>query len=79
MDASMDAGDAGGLAEMLQFLSGWPGRDPVRPGASLQAFIGSRAYGTGQLRADSGRSAFLLCGSDGEPLSGPPGGTSADD
>lgn len=40
--------------------------------ASLESFVGSRAYGTRQLRDDLARFIFLLGGSDGEPLFGPP-------
>ena len=70
---SLDSGDAAELAEMLEFLSDWLARDPVRPGASLAAFIGSRAYGTRQLQADLDRFVFLLGGSDGERLFQMPG------
>ena len=67
----LDVTDAAELAEMLQFLSGWPGRDPARLGPSLEEFIGHPAYGLGQLRDDLERFVFLLGGSDGEPLFGP--------
>lgn len=65
---SLDAADAGQLAEMLQFLSDWLARDPDRPGASLEQFVGHPAYGTAQLRDDLKRFFFLLSGSDGEHL-----------
>jgi hypothetical protein len=65
---SLDSGDAAELAEMLDFLSDWLARDPAVLGASLAAFIGSRAYGTRQLQTDLDRFVFLLSGSDGERL-----------
>ncbi len=67
---SLDAADAAELAEMLQFLSDWLARDPVRLAASLQEFVGFPAYGLPQLRADLDRFTFLLGGSDGESLFG---------
>jgi len=70
-DMKLDANDAAELAEMLQFLSGWLARDPARLSASLEDFVGHPAYGIGQLRQDLERFAFLLGGSDGEPLFGP--------
>jgi hypothetical protein len=36
----LDAADAAELAEMLQFLSQWLGRDPGRLGPSLEEFVG---------------------------------------
>jgi hypothetical protein len=36
----LDVTDAAELAEMLQFLSGWLGRDPARLGPSLEEFVG---------------------------------------
>ncbi len=71
-DMKLDANDAAELAEMLQFLSQWLVRDPGRLGPSLEAFVGHPAYGITQLRADLERFAFLLGGSDGEPLFGHP-------
>jgi hypothetical protein len=68
----LDVTDAAELAEMLQFLSQWLGRDPARLAASLEEFVGHPAYGTGQLRQDMERFVFLLGGSDGEPLFGLP-------
>jgi hypothetical protein len=53
---------------MLQFLSGWLARDPARLAASLEDFVGNRAYGLARLRDDLERFVFLLGGSDGEPL-----------
>jgi hypothetical protein len=67
---TLNAADAGELAEMLQFLSDWLARDPARLGASLEDFVGHPAYGLAQLRADLDRFVFLLGGSDGEPLFG---------
>lgn len=45
-----------------------PGSDPGRPGASLNAFAGSPAYGIQQLRDDTGRFVFPPGGSDGQEL-----------
>ena len=67
----LDAADAAELAEMLQFLSQWLGRDPGRLGPSLGDFVGHPAYGITQLRQDLDRFVFLLGGSDGEQLFGP--------
>jgi hypothetical protein len=67
----LDVTDAAELAEMLQFLSGWLGRDPARLGPSLEEFVGHPAYGLDQLRGDLERFVFLLDSSDGEPLFGP--------
>ena len=74
-DVKLDTADAAELAEMLQFLSQWLARDPARLGASLAEFVGHPAYGLGELRNDLERFVFLLGGSDGEPLFGPPGHT----
>jgi hypothetical protein len=68
----LDVTDAAELAEMLQFLSQWLGRDPARLGPSLEEFVGHPAYGITQLRQDLERFVFLLGGSDGEPLFGLP-------
>jgi hypothetical protein len=70
-EVKLDVTDAAELAEMLQFLSQWLARDPGRLAASLGEFVGNPAYGTMQLREDLERFAFLLGGSDGEPLFGP--------
>jgi hypothetical protein len=67
----LDAADAAELAEMLQFVSEWMGRDPGRLGASLEDFVGHPAYGINELRQDLNRLVFLLGGSDGEMLFGP--------
>jgi hypothetical protein len=69
---NLDTADAIELAELLQFLSDWLATDPARLGASLLAFVGHPAYGTRELQDDLHRFAFLLGGSDGEPLFGPP-------
>ena len=55
---SLDAADAAELAEMLQFLTGWLARDPVRLAASLEEFVGHPAYGITQLRQDLDRFVF---------------------
>jgi len=70
-DMKLDANAAAELAEMLRFLTGWLARDPGRLGPSLEEFTGHPAYHIGQLRQDLERFAFLLGGSDGEPLFGP--------
>jgi hypothetical protein len=56
------------LAELLQFLSGWPARDPGRLRASLADLAGNPAYGTAQLREEPDRLILLLGGNDGESL-----------
>jgi hypothetical protein len=66
---SLDAADAGELAEMLQFLSQWPARDPGRPGASPAEYVGQPAYGITQLRQDLDRFVFLLGGDGKSPFS----------
>jgi len=74
-EVKLDTADAAELAEMLQFLSQWLARDPARLGASLTELVGHPAYGLSELRNDLERFVFLLGGSDGEPLFGPPGRT----
>ena len=69
---SIDTADAAELAELLQLLAGWLASDPGRLGASLLQFIGHPAYGTSELQGDLNRFAFLLGGTDGEELFGPP-------
>ena len=71
-EMKLDVNDAAELAEMLHFLSHWLARDPARLGPSLADFVGHPAYGIAQLRQDLERFAFLLGGSDGEPLFGLP-------
>src|SRR5215469_12639979 len=46
-------------------------QDPGRLAASLAQFAGHPAYGLGEPRGDLERFAFLVGGSDGEPLFGP--------
>ena len=67
-ETSLDACDAAELAELLQLLRHWLTRHQNQLGASLEAFIGSPAYGICQLRNDLDRFTFLLGGNDGEPL-----------
>jgi len=71
-EVKLDVTDGAELAQMLQFLSQWLGRDPARLGASLEDFVGHPAYGITQLRGDLERFVFLLGGSDGESLFGLP-------
>jgi hypothetical protein len=47
-------------------------RDPARLTASLEEYAGHPAYSIQDLHGDLERFAFLLGGSDGEPLSGLP-------
>jgi hypothetical protein len=68
---NLDAADAAELAGLLQFLAGRLASNPARLAASLRAYTGHPAYGLEQLRSDLDRFAFLLGGSDGEPLFGP--------
>jgi hypothetical protein len=70
-DVTLAPADAAELAEMLQFLSDWIGRDRDHLEPSLESFAGSPAYGTRQLRHDLARFIFLLGGSDGESLFDP--------
>jgi hypothetical protein len=62
---TLDAGDAGELAEMLSFIGDWLTRDP-RLQASLADFAGHPAYGIQHLRDDLDRFILLLGGSDTE-------------
>ena len=71
-EVKLDVTDGAELAEMLQFLSQWLGRDPARLSASLEDFVGHPAYGLAQLRGDLERFVFLLGGSDGQSLFGLP-------
>jgi hypothetical protein len=70
-EVRLDVTDAAEPAEILQFLSQWLTRDPVRLAASLEEFVGHPAYGIQQLHGDLERFVFLLGGSDGEQLFGP--------
>lgn len=66
--ASLDAAEAGELAEMLTFCGDWlagPDRDLLA--ASLRRFAGTGGYELPALQADLARFAFLL-GDDGEAL-----------
>ena len=69
-EVRLDAVDAFELAELLQFLSQWLGRDRGRLGASLGEFAGHPACNVGELRRDLDRFTFLLGGDDGEALFG---------
>ena len=71
-EVKLDAADAAELAGMLQFLSGWLARDPARLAASLEEYVGHPAYGISQPHDHLERFIFLLGGSDGEALFGPP-------
>ena len=68
---SLDAGDAAELAELLRFLGDWLAAEHDQLDSSLQRFVGSPAYGVGQLRGDLDRFTFLLRGDDGETLFNP--------
>lgn len=68
---NLDTTDAVELAELLQFLNDWLASDQDAVAASLTRFVGARAYGVDQLRADLDRFAFLLGGNDGERLFNP--------
>ena len=69
---TLDASDAAELAELLRFLRDWfHAAEHDQLNASLQRFVGNRAYDTAQLCADLDRFTFLLGGDDGEPLFGP--------
>jgi len=69
-EVRLDAVDAAELAELLQFLSRWLARDRGAA-ASLEEFVGHRAYHAAQLRQDLDRFTFLPGGDDGESLFGP--------
>ena len=70
-EVKLDVTDAAELAEILQFLSQWLARDPIRLATSLEEFVGNPAYGIQDLDGDLERFVFLLGGGDGEPLFGP--------
>jgi hypothetical protein len=70
---SLDAADAGELAELLRFVSDWLAADHGRLVVSLRAFTGSSGYDLSQLRRDVDKFVILLGGSHGEPLFGPAG------
>jgi hypothetical protein len=70
-DTNLDLGDAGELAELLQFLLDWLTADHDLLEASLTRFVGSSGYTLNQLRSDLDRFTFLLGGNDGETLFAP--------
>ncbi len=69
-ELSLDAGDAAEFAELLRFLSDWLATAGDDLAGSLTRFVGGDGYDLDQLRGDLHRFAFLLGGSDGEPLFG---------
>jgi hypothetical protein len=69
---NLDTADAAELAELLLFVSDWLAADHAQLRASLTRFIGNAAYDVTALRDDLARFTFLLGGSDGEHLFGPP-------
>jgi hypothetical protein len=58
--------DVSDAAELLQLIGGWLESDRDNLAASLARFIGSPAYGPGELRDDFARFRFLLGVTDGE-------------
>lgn len=68
---SLEAADAIELAELLQLIDDWLQSDADNLTASLTRFIGSPAYGPGELRGDFARFRFLLGITDGEGLFSP--------
>jgi hypothetical protein len=67
----LDLADAAELAEMLTFISQWPGStDHVPLAASFGRFIGTQGYDLAELRTDLARFTFLLGHDDGEQLFG---------
>ena len=71
-EVRLNTSDAAELAEMLQFLNRLAGPRSGRLAASLDEFVGHPAYGIQPAARDLERFAFLLGGSDGEPLFGLP-------
>ena len=69
---NLDTADATELVELLHFLDDWLTVDHERLGASLQNFVGNRAYGISQLRTDLDRFVFLLGGDNTGHLFDPP-------
>jgi hypothetical protein len=67
----MDIADEIELAELLQFLDDWMKSDHRHLAESLTEFVGSPAYGIGELHADFARFRFLLGVTDGEGLFAP--------
>ena len=67
----LDLADAAELAEMLTFISQWPGgTDHAHLAASFGRFIGTQGYDLAELRTDLARFTFLLGHDDGEQLFG---------
>lgn len=69
---NLDTADATELVELLHFLDDWLTVDHERLDASLQNFVGNRAYGISQLRTDLDRFVFLLGGDNTDHLFDPP-------
>jgi hypothetical protein len=67
-DKNLDLGDAGELAELLQFLRDWVTAEQDLLDASLTRFVGTPGYTLNQLCSDLDRFTFLLGGNDGETL-----------
>jgi hypothetical protein len=67
-DLTLDLGDAGELAELLQFLRDWLSADVEHLNESLARFVRGPGYTLNELRSDLDRFSFLLRGNDGEPL-----------
>jgi hypothetical protein len=65
---NLDQADAVELAELLTFLTDWHTTDPATLEASLTRHLDTTGYGLNQLTHDLQRFAFLLGGTDGEPL-----------
>jgi hypothetical protein len=65
---SLDAGAAAELTELLQFLCDWLACDPEPPRRLPRGLHRHSRLRHRQLRSELGRFAFLLGGSDGEPL-----------
>jgi hypothetical protein len=64
----IDQADAAELAELLTFLADWHAADPDTLQASLTRHLGTTDYNLDQLAQHLHRFAFLLGGTDGEPL-----------
>jgi len=67
----LDLADSAELAEMLTFISQWPGgTDHAQLAASFSRFIGTPGYDLAELRTDLARFTCLLGHDDGEQLFG---------
>jgi hypothetical protein len=67
----LDLADAAELAEMLTFISQWPGgTGHAQLAASSGRFIGTPGYDLAELRTGLARFTFLPGHDDGEQLSG---------